>query len=30
LSDEPEGSLTVRFRASFLEIAHHLLTLGRA
>jgi hypothetical protein len=30
LSDQPDGSLTVRFRAGFLEIAHHLLTLGRA
>jgi predicted DNA-binding transcriptional regulator YafY len=29
LGDEPDGSLTVRFRAGgFLEIAHHLLTWG--
>jgi predicted DNA-binding transcriptional regulator YafY len=29
LSDEPDGSLTVRFRAGgMLEIAHHLLTWG--
>ena len=29
LSDEPDGSLTVRFRAGgFLEIAHHLMTWG--
>ncbi len=29
LSDEPDGSLTVRFHASgFLEIAHHLMTWG--
>jgi predicted DNA-binding transcriptional regulator YafY len=31
LSDEPDGSLTVRFRAGgFLEIAHHLMTWGPA
>jgi len=29
LSDEPDGSLTVRFRAGgMLEIAHHLMTWG--
>ena len=29
LSDEPDGSLTVRFRAGgFLEMAHHLMTWG--
>ena len=31
LSDEPNGSLTVRFRAGgLLEIAHHLMTWGPA
>jgi predicted DNA-binding transcriptional regulator YafY len=31
LSEEPDGSLTVRFRAgAFLEIAHHLMTWGPA
>lgn len=31
LTDEPDGSLTVRFRAGgFLEMAHHLMTWGPA